>query len=221
MNIHTKEHTIHQLFESQVERTPTAVELVYQDKRKSYRELNHRANQLAHHLRASGVGPEVLVGLCVERSLEMVVGLLGILKAGGAYVPLDAAYPPERLAFMLEDSGVPVLVTQHHLLGALLEHQAQVICLDTDWPLIAQQGGQNHDTSPAPDNQAYVIYTSGSTGKPKGTLITHANVTRLFAATEELFHFNAGDVWTMFHSYAFDFSVWELWGALLLCRGAV
>lgn len=203
---------IHQLFEAQVARTPDAVAVVFGDQMLTYRELNQRANQLALHLQTLGVAPEVLVGICVERSLDMVVGILGILKAGGAYVPLDPAYPQERLAFMLLDSQVSVLLTQSKLLTSLPEHQALVVCLDGDW--------EDKKASPpapkvSPANLAYVIYTSGSTGKPKGVLITHANVVRLLAATQSWFHFREQDVWTLFHSYAFDFSVWELWGALL------
>jgi amino acid adenylation domain-containing protein len=209
------DQTIVELFEAQVERNPEAVALVFEDQLLTYRELNARANQLAHHLLALGVRPNALVGICAQRSLDMVVGLLGILKAGAAYVPFDLAYPNDRLAFMLNDSQVPVLLTQHNLAARLPTHQAQVLCLDQDWDLIARQSQDNPPAQAAPENLAYVIYTSGSTGQPKGTLVTHHNVTRLFAATRAWFHFDQRDVWTLFHSYAFDFSVWELWGALL------
>ena len=181
----------------------------------SYGELNERANQLAHYLRQLGVGPEARVGICVERSVEMVVGLLGILKAGGAYVPLDAQYPEERLRFMLADAQVGVLLTQEQLLGRLPAHEARVVCLDRDWEEIGQQSRANVGTAVEVENPAYMIYTSGSTGRPKGVLISHGAVVRLFGATAGWYHFVATDVWTMFHSYAFDFSVWELWGALL------
>ncbi len=204
---------IHQLFEEQVERTPDAVAVVYGNQHLTYHELNCRANQLAHYLRCLGVGADVLVGLCVERSLSMVVGLLGILKAGGAYVPLDPEYPQDRLSFMLEDAQVSVLLTQQQLVESV-PNQAHVVCLDTDWEKIAQNNESNLENTATSDNLAYVIYTSGSTGKPKGVLVNHANVVRLFAATN-WYNFNAQDVWTMFHSYAFDFSVWEIWGALL------
>jgi amino acid adenylation domain-containing protein len=206
---------IHQLFEEQVERTPDAVAVVFECQQLTYNELNCRANQLAHYLQSLGVKPDELVGICVERSLEMIVGILGILKAGGAYVPLDPEYPQERLNFMLEDSQVKVLVTQAKLVESIPQHQAQLICLDTDWEKIAQNITSNPESGVKPDNLTYIIYTSGSTGKPKGVLVNHANVVRLFAATDSWYHFNSQDVWTLFHSYAFDFSVWEMWGALL------
>ncbi|WP_292760022.1 non-ribosomal peptide synthetase [Nostoc sp. NOS(2021)] len=212
---YSSDQCIHQLFEKQVERTPDAVAVVFEDQQLTYQQLNTRANQLAHYLRSLGVGAEVLVGLCVERSLSMVVGLLGILKAGGAYLPLDPEYPQDRLSFMLEDAQVRVLVTQQQLVESLPKHQARVVCLDTDWEKIAQNNDSNLDNTATRDNLAYVIYTSGSTGKPKGVLVNHSNVVRLFAATNSWYNFNAQDVWTMFHSYAFDFSVWEIWGALL------
>ncbi|GAX45459.1 amino acid adenylation domain-containing protein [Tolypothrix sp. NIES-4075] len=223
-NIQTKYPTdkcIHQLFEEQVQRTPDAVAVVYEDVQTqhvaslTYKQLNTRANQLAHHLQTLGVKPDTLVGLCVERSIEMLVGLLGIIKAGGAYVPLDPDYPSDRLAYMLDDSQLQVLLTQEKLLNALPEHTAKVICLDTDWKHISRESQDNPVTDCTTDNLAYIIYTSGSTGQPKGTLVNHSNVVRLFAATDAWYKFNCDDVWTMFHSYAFDFSVWEIWGALL------
>ncbi|MEH2068925.1 MAG: amino acid adenylation domain-containing protein [Nostoc sp.] len=206
---------IHQLFEEQCLSTPDAVAVVFGDRQLTYQQLNTRANQLAHYLRSLGVGADVLVGLCVERSLEMMVGLLGILKAGGAYLPLDPEYPQDRLSFMLEDAQVKVLLTQQQLIESLPKHQAHLVCLDTDWEKIAQNSHSNLENTATPSNLAYVIYTSGSTGKPKGVLVNHANVVRLFAATDSWYNFNQDDVWTMFHSYAFDFSVWEIWGALL------
>ncbi len=210
-----KDRCIHQLFEEQVEQTPDAIAVVFENQHLTYRELNAKANQLARYLQALGVKPDVLVGICVERSLEMVVGLLGILKAGGAYVPLDPTYPQERLGFMLEDAQVPVLLTLQQLVEKLPEHEARVVCLDTDSRAIARERQDNPISGVTSENLAYVIYTSGSTGQPKGVLITHANVVRLFAATQSWFQFSDRDVWTLFHSYAFDFSVWELWGALL------
>ncbi len=208
--------TLHEMFEAQAERTPDQVAVVLDQQKLTYGELNRRSNQLAHHLRGLGVGPEVLVGLFVERSLEMIVGLLGILKAGGAYVPIDPNYPKERVMFMLEDARAPVLLTQSKLAANLPVQQAQVVRLD-EGELSGYQGQptSNPLTGATADNLAYVIYTSGTTGLPKGTLITHRNVTRLFRSNEPWFGFNERDVWTLFHSCAFDFSVWEIWGALL------
>jgi amino acid adenylation domain-containing protein len=205
---------IHQIFEARAARTPDRVAIVFDDRHLSYGELNRRANQVAHHLRKFGVGPDVFVGICVERSLDLVVGLLGILKAGGTYVPIDPQYPRERLEFMVADSRAPVLVTQEGV-GDFTVPGTRVVSLDKDRPEISLESTTNLDGGVRPSNLAYVIYTSGSTGQPKGTLISHRNVVRLFAATEPWFKFDADDVWTLFHSCAFDFSVWELWGALL------
>ncbi|MEG5038381.1 MULTISPECIES: amino acid adenylation domain-containing protein [unclassified Microcoleus] len=210
-----KDSTIHQLFEAQVERTPDAIAVVFEDQKLTYRELNKRANQVAHYLQKVGVKPEVLVGICTERSLDTIVGLLGILKAGAAYVPLDPANPSERNAFILQDASVSVLLTQEKLLGSLSKYSGQVVCLDADCPAIAQNSTDNPNSHPTAENLAYVIYTSGSTGQPKGVLVTHGNVVRLFAATQSWYNFSESDVWTLFHSYAFDFSVWEMWGALI------
>ncbi|HEY7492545.1 MAG TPA: amino acid adenylation domain-containing protein, partial [Candidatus Tectomicrobia bacterium] len=206
---------LQQWFEAQVEHTPNHVAIVFEGEPLTYRELNARANQLAHYLRTLGVKPDVLVGMYMERSLEMVIGILGILKAGGAYVPMDPAYPRERLAFMLEETQTPVLLTQQSLRAGLPEHTAHVICLDTQWDTMASERADNPLVEITPDALAYVIYTSGSTGQPKGVLVTHYQVVRLFEATHAWYQFDASDVWTLFHSYAFDFSVWELWGALL------
>ncbi|MFT4174539.1 MAG: amino acid adenylation domain-containing protein, partial [Rhodocyclaceae bacterium] len=206
---------LHHAFEAQVARTPTAVAVVFEDQTLSYAALDARANQLAHALRAHGVRADALVGLCLERSLDLVVAILGILKAGGAYVPLDPSYPAGRLAGMLEDARPAVVLTQAALRDKLAGGNAAVLCLDSDRPLIDAYPTHDPRVEVSPENLAYVIYTSGSTGVPKGSLITHANVSRLFAATDANFRFGADDVWTLFHSYAFDFSVWELWGALL------
>ncbi|MCC5666139.1 amino acid adenylation domain-containing protein [Nostoc sp. CHAB 5784] len=210
-----QQQCIHQLFETQVELTPDAVAVVFEDDQLTYQELNARANQLGHYLRSLGVKPEVLVGICVERSLSMVIGLLAILKAGGAYVPIDLAYPPERIALMLQDAEVTILLTQQHLIENLPKHQTKIVCLDTDWKTIAQKSQKNPINDCKTDNLAYIIYTSGSTGQPKAVLVNHANVVRLLAATQSWYNFNQQDVWTLFHSIAFDFSVWEIWGALL------
>jgi amino acid adenylation domain-containing protein len=206
---------LHELFAQQAARTPDAVAVVCEKDRLTYADLEQRANQLAHYLRRQGVGAESLVGLAVERSLELVVGILGILKAGGAYLPLDPTYPAERLAFMLADAQVKVVLTQARLKADLPASGARVICLDADWPTVARETAAPPSAVASPDHLAYVIYTSGSTGRPKGALVTHRNVVRLFRATEHWFGFGPADVWTLFHSYAFDFSVWELWGALL------
>ncbi|MBD1327126.1 pyoverdine non-ribosomal peptide synthetase PvdD [Pseudomonas aeruginosa] len=206
--------TLQQRFEEQVRQWPQAVALILDEQRLSYGELNARANRLAHCLIARGVGADVPVGLALERSLDMLVGLLAILKAGGAYLPLDPAAPEERLAHILDDSGVRLLLTQGHLLERL-PRQTGVEVLAIDGLVLDGYAESDPLTTLSADNLAYVIYTSGSTGKPKGTLLTHRNALRLFSATEAWFGFDERDVWTLFHSYAFDFSVWEIFGALL------
>ncbi|MEC4813194.1 MAG: AMP-binding protein [Scytonema sp. PMC 1069.18] len=181
---------IHQLFEAQVERTPQAEAVVYEEHRLTYQQLNRKANQLAHYLQGLGVGPEVLVGICIERSLEMIVALLGILKAGGAYLPIDPAYPQKRIALTLADAQVPVILTQTHLRDILdsciITPPCQVICLDTDWHKINSQNDDNPVSGVTPNNLAYTIYTSGSTGKPKGVQIEHRSfVNFLFSMRRE------------------------------------
>ena len=205
-----------QLFEAQVQRTPLATALVHEDQHVTYQELNVRANRLANYLQSRSVGPESLVALYFDRSTEMVIAIMAVLKAGAAYLPLDLSSPAERRAFILQDAGASVLLTQHRLLQDLSPSaSAEIICLDTDQATIEVQSVQNPVSRVRPENLAYVIYTSGSTGKPKGVQITHANVTRLLTATYDVFRFDERDVWTLFHSYAFDFSVWELFGPLL------
>ncbi|HAX77734.1 MAG TPA: hypothetical protein DCY88_18325 [Cyanobacteria bacterium UBA11372] len=206
-----KNKCIHQLFEEQVEKTPDAVAVVFEQQQLTYRELNCRANQLAQYLQKLGVKPEVLVGICVERSLEMVIGLLAILKAGGAYVPLDPAYPRDRLAFMLEDAKVSVLLTQQSLIEKLPNHQAKIICLDTDWKIIEPESQENPQSQAQPDNLAYIIYTSGSTGQPKGVLIPHSGLQNLVFWHQSTFKITPHDRATQLASIAFDASVWELW----------
>jgi surfactin family lipopeptide synthetase A len=216
-----KDKCIHQLFEEQVERTPDAPSVVYEDKQLTYRELNARANQLAHYLQKLGVGPEVLVGIFVERSLEMMVGLLGILKAGGAYVPLDPAYPKERLAFMLSDSQVSVLLTQEKLLAGLPEHGAYAICLDTGWGVISQESEENLNSGVNPANLAYIIYTSGSTGKPKGTMIVHQGLVNYLSWCIKAYAVADGVGSPVHSSIGFDATITSLFSPLLVGQRVV
>ena len=155
------------------------------------------------------------MALYLDRSLEMVVSILGVLKAGGCYVPIDLAYPKERVAFMLEDAAAAIILTQGNLATSLPKKAATILCVDTDWPSIAEESPSSPPITANGDNAAYIIYTSGSTGKPKGVVVTHHNVLRLLCQTEHWYRFNSVDVWPLFHSYAFDVSVWELWGSLL------
>ena len=207
---------IHQLFEAQVERTPDAIAVVFEAEQLTYGELNRRANQLAHHLRALGVGPEVLVAMCLESSLEMVIGLLAILKAGGAYVPLDPAYPKERLAFMLKDAQAPVLLTQERLVARLAEHDAKVICLDSGWETIARESGENPGSSTLPENLAYVIYTSGSTGQPKGVLVSHGSIADHCRNAQRYYELDSRDAVLQFASLSFDVSLEEILPTLIV-----
>ncbi|MEH2284140.1 MAG: amino acid adenylation domain-containing protein, partial [Nostoc sp.] len=206
---------IHQLFELQVQRTPDALAVVFENQQLTYHELNCRANSLAHYLQSLGVKPDTLVGICVERSLLMVVGLLGILKAGGAYVPLDPDYPQERLSFMLEDAQVPVLLTQQQLLEKLPQHQGQVVCLDTDWKLISQSSQDNPIATVQDSNLAYVIYTSGSTGKPKGAMNTHLGICNRLLWMQQAYQLTAVDCILQKTPFSFDVSVWEFFWPLL------
>jgi surfactin family lipopeptide synthetase A len=210
-----KHKCIHELFEAQAEKTPDAVALMFEDRQLTYRELNRRANQLAHYLRRLGVGPEVLVGICVERSLEMVVGLLGILKAGGAYVPLDPGYPAERLAFMLADSGAPLLLTRLPLPEGLPPHAADVVCLDADREGIEAESAQAPAAGARLDQLASVIYTSGSTGMPKGVMVPHRGVPNLAYAQARRFGIDGTSRVLQFASLSFDAAVAELFDALL------
>ncbi|WP_448265219.1 amino acid adenylation domain-containing protein [Nostoc sp. DSM 114159] len=212
---------IHQLFEYQVEKTPEQIAVIFEDKQVSYQELNQRANQLAHYLQTLNVQPEVLVGICLERSLEMIVGLLAILKAGGAYVPLDPAYPSERLALMLEDSQLPILLTQQHLLSKLPEHQAHIVCLDSDKEAISQQSQENLTCLVTDKNLSYVIYTSGSTGKPKGVAIEHHSTVALLHWAKEVFTTEDLAGVLAATSICFDLSVFEIfvplsWGGKVI-----
>jgi amino acid adenylation domain-containing protein/non-ribosomal peptide synthase protein (TIGR01720 family) len=203
-------------FERQAAERPDAVAVSSADEQLTYGELDRRATRVARVLRDRGVGPDVLVPLYLDRSLDLVAGILAVMKAGGAYVPMDLSYPAERIAWMLQDCAAPVVLTESARRHELPIASREMLCID--------EVGRDDESDPAaplpratvhPRNLAYVIYTSGSTGRPKGVMIAHENVTRLFGATSPHFVFGPADVWTMFHSYAFDFSVWEIWGALL------
>jgi len=202
---------IPQLIARQAAATPDATALVAGSQTLSYKELNQRANQLAHYLQTLGVGPNVLVGLCVERSLDMVVGLLGILKAGGAYVPLDPMYPTERLAFMLEDSHAPILVTWQSIANRLPASNIQLICLDTDTTILGWQSATEPSSTVKPSDLVYVIYTSGSTGRPKGVQITHYGLLNLIFWHQHAYEVTSADRATQVASPAFDATGWELW----------
>ena len=210
--------TIIALFEEQVDKTPDAIAIVFEDQQLTYRKLNQKANQLAHYLlnlksetdNCSLITDNCLVGICIERSLEMVIGLLGILKAGGAYVPLDPAYPVARLAFMLEDAQVPVLLTQSSLKEKLPETQALVVCLDAEAETLSQYRSENVVSGVGPENLAYVIYTSGSTGNPKGVLIAHQGLCNLAQAQIKLFQVQSNSRILQFASLSFDASIWEI-----------
>ncbi|MGE9751497.1 non-ribosomal peptide synthetase DhbF [Bacillus inaquosorum] len=210
-------------FEKQAALSPDAIAVVYEDQSLSYAELNERANRLARMLISEGVGPEQFVALALPRSLEMAVGLLAVLKAGAAYLPLDPDYPADRIAFMLEDAQ-PAFIMTNTKAAEHIPPAENVPKIVLDDPELSEKLNTYPAENPnnadriqplSPLNTAYVIYTSGSTGVPKGVMIPHQNVTRLFAATDHWFHFSSDDIWTMFHSYAFDFSVWEIWGPLL------
>lgn len=210
-----RDRCIPQFLEAHAERTPDAVAVILEDKELTYGELNRRANRLAHYLQGLGVGPEVLVGVCMQRSLEMVIALLGVLKAGAAYVPLDPTYPQERLAYMLEDSRPSVLLTQQHLSGALPVKEARVVCVDTRWPSIGRESEANPACRVVDDSLAYVIYTSGSTGKPKGAMNTHGGIWNRLLWMQEAYRLTAADRVMQKTPLSFDVSVWELLWPLL------
>lgn len=210
-----QDQCIHQLFEAQVERTPDAIALVFEEEQLTYRELNQRANQLGHYLESLGIVSGMLVGICMERSIEMVVGLLGILKAGGAYVPLDPTYPQERLNFMLEDAQVSVLLTQEELINKLAQPTLKRVCLDTDWEQIAAQA-QSHSTHAVTlDGLAYVIYTSGSTGKPKGVQISHRALANFLSAMRQQPGITDTDTLLALTTISFDIAALELYLPLI------
>jgi amino acid adenylation domain-containing protein len=205
-----KDKTIVDLFEAQVLRTPSAIAVEYEDQHLTYAALSAKADELAGYLQANGVYSDTLVAICIDRSLEMIIGILGILKAGGAYVPIDPSYPQERIAWMLEDTGAAICISSSRVAAVLDGIQGiQMVLADQ-----LQYTGVVKKVLLQPDHLAYIIYTSGSTGKPKGVMIEHRNVVRLFETDSPLFDFNENDVWTLFHSFCFDFSVWEMYGAL-------
>jgi len=210
-------HTVHQLFEIQVEQTPDAVALVFGDEQMTYRELNQRANQLAHELIRRGMGnqAETLIGICLPRSLELVIALFGVLKAGGAYLPLDPNYPAERLQYMLEDGQAALVLTQEQFLHRIPSVTGGIICLDRDLAQIDRMPTTNPNRNVLPDQLAYVIYTSGSTGKPKGVLIPHRGLCSLSQAESHWFGITPADRILQFASFSFDVAIWEVMMALL------
>ena len=210
-----EEKCLHTYFENQVARTPERAALVYEDVRLTYAELNQRANQLAHHLRRLGVGPETLVAICVERSLQMAVGLLGILKAGGAYVPLDPSHPQQRWSFTLSDTQAPIVLTQESLAAGFAEQGVRVLCLDTDWEVISGESEENPVAVVGPANLAYVIYTSGSTGQPKGVQVTHGAVNNHLLWQREHVPLSATDRLLQKTQFTFDASIWEFFLPLM------
>lgn len=211
-----RDQCVHQLFEARAARNPNATAVVFENEQLDYCELNRRANQLAHHLLKLGVGPDVLVAICVERSLNMVVGLLGILKAGGAYVPLDPAYPDERLSFMLEDAKVSVLLTQSGLVERLPQRGTRVVCLDADWHAVAKESAENPASRAKPENLAYVIYTSGSTGKPKGVQIPHRAVVNFLTSMSQKPGMTSADRLLAVTTLSFDIAGLEIYLPLTL-----
>jgi amino acid adenylation domain-containing protein len=210
-----RDKCLHQLFEEQVERTPDAVAVVFKKNSLTYRELNNQANRLANHLRGLGVGPESLVALCLERSLEMIVAILGTLKAGGAYVPIDPAYPADRVAFMLADANAPVLLTQEALRKKLPPTPAKAVCLDSGWKIIERESEAAPASGVTADNLAYVIYTSGSTGKPKGAMNTHRGICNRLLWMQEMYQLTGADCVLQKTPFSFDISVWEFFWPLL------
>jgi amino acid adenylation domain-containing protein len=210
-----RDRCLHTIIEDQTERTPEATAVVFEHISLTYRELNKRANQLARSLQELGVGPDTMVGICVERSLEMVVGLLGILKAGGAYVPLDPEYPKDRLSFMLDDAGTSILLTQSSLQQSLPPYSGKVISLDADWPLIAERDGSNVNSPVKPEHLAYMIYTSGSTGRPKGAMNTHEGIVNRLLWMQDEYRLTSSDRVLQKTPFSFDVSVWEFFWPLM------
>jgi amino acid adenylation domain-containing protein len=213
--------SLHRLIEEQVERTPDNTALIFAGQTRTYRELNNEANQLAYRLRQAGVRPDTLVGVSMKRSLEMVVALLAILKAGGAYVPLDPGYPAERLAYMIEDAQVPILLTQTHVREQLPQSDATLLCIDPGWNVSATESTENPTSSVQPDNLAYMIYTSGSTGKPKGVMNTHRGICNRLHWMQQAYQLSSDDRVLQKTPFSFDVSVWEFFWPLLTGAGMV
>lgn len=210
-----KSLTLYGMFEAQVEKTPEAIALVFEQEQLTYRGLNERANQLAHYLRSLNVAPEMLVGICLERSIEMIVGMLGILKAGGAFVPLDPSQPQERLAFILADTKVEILLTLKKLVAGISVPQGHLVCLDTECENIATESKNNPKSSVQSENLAYTIYTSGSTGQPKGVMVNHQAICQGFVLMQEIFPITQQDRFLQKMPLTFDFSFWELFWPLM------
>jgi amino acid adenylation domain-containing protein len=207
--------TIKDLVELQAKKTPGAVALVFDDATMTYKELNERSNRLGHYLQQRGIKPDTLVPVCIERGMDMIVGILGIIKAGGAYVPVDPDYPPDRIRFILQDVDAQLVVSNSAGRNVLPEQEGlSIVSIDEILPELNRQPVTEVRTNLSSENLAYVIYTSGSTGQPKGVMIEHRNVVRLFENDAPLYDFNEQDVWSLFHSICFDFSVWEMYGAL-------
>ena len=210
-----REKTIHGIFGDQVARYPDRVAVVFEHTQLTYRELDERSNRLANYLREQGVREDTLVALCLDRTPDMIVAILAVLKAGGAYLPIDPEYPDERRFYIVDDSGVSHAISKTNCIGALADRVSSLVLLDADRESIASRSSRPPAAHAIPDNVAYCIYTSGSTGKPKGVLLEHRQVVRLMVNDRMPFTFTAEDTWSMFHSYCFDFSVWEMYGALL------
>jgi amino acid adenylation domain-containing protein len=215
---YARDKCVHDLFEKQVERSPQAIAVVSKDRQFTYAELNARANQLARFLKRFGVGPDCLVGLCVERSPEMIVGILGILKAGAGYVPLDPTYPHDRLSFMMHDANIFVLLTQSHLLDSLPQHSGPRLSLDSDWDIIAKERSENSPSRATSENLAYVIYTSGSTGQPKGVMIPHRGLVNYLSWCTEAYEVAKGCGAPVHSSISFDLTITSLFSPLMVGR---
>jgi amino acid adenylation domain-containing protein len=213
-----KDKCIHQLFEEQAARSPNNVAVVYENQLLTYAQLNARANQLARHLQTLGVGLEVLVGICLERSLDVVIGILGVLKAGGTYVFLDPAYPKKRLTSILEEAQVPLLLAQNHLVELLPQQKLPVVCVDSEWETIAKQSEETPPSEVTPQNLAYVMYTSGSTGTPKGVQMPHASLWHYVESINKVLHVQTNDVYLHTASFSFSSSLRQL--MVPLCQGA-